>query len=375
MALEQTLGLPFYDDFPVHTQIRIQPDGREYVAYVQARWAKWHRFRIGLKQHDVEALNAELQRAVEHVSACIDAGNASLPECAEALSNLAEKGKSAFNRVFAAGAARQTIREAMQAGSTLQASSEEFFIPWELLYDGPLGSQLDVSSFWGMQYIISRALIQEARPGDFASSVIRPCRPRVGLIAYDQLPHVVNVEIPALKRLRRQKRIYLSLLRPLDSDRRDDELDAFGRFLEKRLQLAHFACHACAKEPPSQSYLLVSDDFPISIEDFHAREFDVKHKPLVIMNACLTGTMNPLYTSNWAAIFWQRGARGVLATEFRVPDSFAAAFAEKLYEHLLAGEPIGKALWANRLHFWEEEDNPLGLAYALYSSPSISIAH
>jgi hypothetical protein len=375
MPLEQTLGLPFFDDFPVHTQIRIQPDGREYVAYVQAGWAKWHRFRIGLKQHDVEELNSELQQAIEHVSACFDVEDVDSAEYTKGLSKLAQKGNFAFKRIFAEGAPRQTISQALQAGSTLQASSEDFFIPWELLYDGPLGSQVDVSCFWGMQYIISRTLIQDARPGDFVSPVIRSSRPRVGLVAYDQLSHVIKEEIPALRRLRRQKRIYLSFLRPLDISQHDDELDKFGSFLEKKLQVTHLACHAYVKQPPSQSYLLVSDDFPITIEDFRVREFDIKHKPLVILNACLTGTMNPLYTSNWASVFWERGARGVLATEFRVPDWFAAAFIEGLYEHLLSGEPIGKGLLANRLRFWEERSNPLGLAYALYSSPSIRIAH
>ncbi len=128
-------------------------------------------------------------------------------------------------------------------------------------------------------------------------------------------------------------------------------------------------------KPVDQSYLLVSDEFPITIEEFRGREFDIKHKPFVILNACLTGTISPLYTSNWAALFWERGARGVLATEFHVPDSFAAVFTEELYEHFLSGEPIGKALLATRHHFWRAQHNPLGLAYALYSSPSIRIVN
>jgi len=63
----------------------------------------------------------------------------------------------------------------------------------------------------------------------------------------------------------------------------------------------------------------------------------------------------------------------VLATEFHVPDWFAATFIEKLYDELLQGKPIGEALLTTRRHFWESENNPLGLGYALYSSPSIRI--
>lgn len=375
MPLEQTTSLPFADDFPVHTQIRIQPDGREYVAYIQAGWAKWHRFHIGLTQHDVCELNCELQQTIEDVSAHFDDEPVDALECAVALSRLAQKGKFAFNSIFGEGTPRQTISNALVSGSIVQVSSEDFFIPWELLYDGLLGDQIDTSCFWGMRHIVSRALIQDARPGDFVSPIIQSSRPRVGLVAHDQLTHVVNQEIPTLKGLRSQKQIYLSFLRPLDTSQRDKDLNRFGGFLMKRLQVAHLACHAYAKKPLSQSYLLVSDDFPITIEDFRVHEFELKYKPLVILNACLTGTMNPLCTSNWAAVFWERGARGVLATEFRVPDWFAAVFIEELYKHLLSGETIGKALLASRRHFWTKEGNPLGLAYALYSSPSIKIMH
>ena len=380
MPLEQTTRLPFFDDFPVHVQIRIQSAGRQYEVFIQAYLGSWYRYRIGLQQHDVEELNSGLQQAMEQVSARFDVdmdGNIThedKAECAKALSTLAQKGNFAFKRIFEEGMPRETVNNVLQPGATIQVTSEDFFIPWELLYDGPLGNQADISYFWGMRYIISRALIhQQNRPGDYVYPTIKSCRPRIGLIAYDQLSHVVNQEIPTLKRLRRQQRIYLSFLRPLDASQRDKELDQLGGFLGKKLQVTHLACEAYVRKPSSQSCLLVSDDFEITIEDFRVREFDLKHNPLVILNACLTGTMNPLYTSNWAAVFRERGARGVLATESCVPDWFAAAFAQEFYKHFLSGEPVGKALLATRLHFCTEQSNPLGLGYALYSSPSIRI--
>src|SRR5947209_13809310 len=67
----------------------------------------------------------------------------------------------------------------------------------------------------------------------------------------------------------------------------------------------------------------------------------------------------------------ERGARGVLATDFQVPDWFGAAFSEVLYQHLLSGMPIGETLLTTRRQFWTQQRNPLGLAYALYSPPSI----
>ncbi len=78
------------------------------------------------------------------------------------------------------------------------------------------------------------------------------------------------------------------------------------------------------------------------------------------------------HTLNWANVFKECGARGVLATEFHVPDSFAAAFTEELYKHFLSGKPIGETILATRYSLWQQQKNPLGLAYALYSSPVLA---
>jgi CHAT domain-containing protein len=371
MLLKQTSMLPLNDNFSVQVQIRIFSNGSEYIADVSTNLDKWYRFRIGLKQHDIEELNSELQLAVEKVSNEIETSGT----CDESLSLLAQKGSYAFKRIFAEGIPRDIISKALKTGVTIQFTSEDFFIPWELLYDGPVGGQVDISRFWGIQHIVSRALIQEAQPGDEESPTIQTICPQVGLIACHELEHVFKKEIPALQELHRQNRIILLPLRRLNALQRNEELVYLGHFLQdEQLQIVHLACHAQEKKPRNQSYLLVSDEFAVSIEDFFVRDFKIKHHPFVILNACLTGTISPLYTSNWAALFWERGARGVLATEFHVPDSFAAAFTEELYNHFLSGKPIGEALLDTRRYFWEQQSNPLGLAYALYSSPSIRIA-
>ena len=178
-----------------------------------------------------------------------------------------------------------------------------------------------------------------------------------------------------LQQLHKNKQIQLSFLHSMSREQREKGLAGFGQFLRKNVQIVHLACPAYEQKPISQSYLLVSDDFSVTLQDFFVREFQITYNPFVILNACLTGTMNPLQTYSWAAEFWKRGARGVLATEFHVPDLFGAAFVEELYKHLLAGKPVGEALVAARRYFWEQYGNPLGLAYALYSSPEIRIAN
>ena len=373
MPLEQTLRLPLVNNFPVNIQLRIQPYGRTYQAYIQTDYSDWYSFPIQLTQDDVKELNAELQRAIEQVSGYFEDSSIESAERTEALSRLAQKGNYAFKKIFAKGTARDIVHEALLINAVIQVTTEDFFLPWELLYDGPSGPQVNAERFWGMQYIISRTLIREARPGDFSPPFI-PSRPRVGVVAYNELAHVANREIPALQKLEQQQRIYLTCLHSMDITRRDKELEDFGNFLRAEQQIVHLACHAYEQDPLSESYLLVSNDFSITMEDFEVQEFEIEHRPLVLLNACRSGTISPFHTSNWAVLFWKRGARGVLATEFHVPDWFAAAFIEKLYEELLQGKPIGEALLTTRSHFWANENNPLGLGYALYSSPSIRIA-
>jgi len=370
MILEEISHLPFLEDAPINVQLRIDSNGNNYVAYIKADWSNWYRFSIGINRDDLDEINQELQQAIEQISGHFEEEGIT----DNVLSLLRKKGNFAFNSIFANGSPRETLRKVLSAGATIQISSEDFFLPWELLYDGPLDSRVNASRFWGMRYNVSRALIQEARPGDLVSPIIKTACPLVGLIACNELEYVVRKEIPTLQELQQQNRILLIPLRPLDTNQHYEELVHFGRFLrEKELHIIHLACHAYSKKHKSQSYLLISNDFDISIQDFGVQEFVIEHNPFVILNACLTGTMSPLSTFNWAALFLRHGARGVLATEMRVPDSFAANFMGEMYQCFLSGMPIGEALLTTRRYFWEEQSNPLGLAYTLYSSPAIRI--
>ena len=200
--------------------------------------------------------------------------------CDESLSLLAQKGSYAYKRIFAEGVPREIISKALKTGVTIQFSSEDFFLPWELLYDGVVGDRVDISHFWGMQHIVSRALIQEARSGDEESPIMQTICPQVGLIACQELEHVLKKEIPALEELHRQHRIILLPLRPLNALQRNEELAFLGQFLQdEQLQIVHLACHAQEKKPRNQSYLLFSDEFTVSIEDFYLRDFNIKHLP------------------------------------------------------------------------------------------------
>lgn len=369
MTFTQTSDLPSLDISPVHAQITIFLNGGEYIAYVITDMGA-SAVPIRLKPHDVKNLNILLQEAIQRIAS----GSGSGTSHEVALEELARIGNYAFQRVFSDVSSREVIRNALSVGKMVQIVSKEFFIPWELLYDGPLDAETHISYYWGMKHIISRTIIQDMRRGAQAPSTIESKRPKVGLITSDRLPFVAKQELPMLRKLHQSRSIQLSLLRELTSIQRPTDLAELGRFLGQDLQILHFACHAYEQDPLEQSYLFITKDFALSMIDFVVGQYELKHNPFVILNACLTSVINPLYTSSWAEKLWECGARGVLATDFHVPDWFAASFSEMLYQHLLSGTPIGEALFTIRHQFWMEKHNLLGLAYALYSSPSIKIS-
>lgn len=367
--LIETTDLPPLDISPVHVQITILPSESEYIAYVVTDMHATS-IPIHLKVHDVKGLNTLLQEAIQQVASSF--GNPAAYD--KALTELSHIGNYAFQRIFATTACQETIRNALKGGSIIQIVAKDFFIPWELLCDSPPDASASISYYWGMNHIISRTIIQDPRPGALVSPVMTSKRPKVGLIASDRLPFVEKQEIPALKHLHQKRRIALVPLRELSMAERISELAALGQFLGQEFHIVHLACHAYEQEPIERSYLFITKDFPITMIDFVVGSYILTYHPLVILNACLTSVVNPLYTSSWAEKFWEYGARGVLATDFRVPDWFAASFSQALYQELLSGVPIGEALLTLRRQFWNSERNPMGLAYALYASPSIQIA-
>jgi hypothetical protein len=322
-----------------------------------------------LKSSDVKNLNTNLQKAVQEVASSFGKGIS----YKTALDKLALLGNYAFKSIFSDPSSQHAIRSVLSEGNIIQIASKDFFVPWDLLYDGPLDQRANIQYYWGMSHIISRRIIQGHCEGAFKSPFIATRRPKVGLITCDQLPSVVEQEMPALKAFHRKRRIQLLSLRPLSLAQRNSELAEFGRFLSQEIHVLHFACHAYEQNPIEQSYLFINQNFPVSFIDFVVGAYTLEYSPFVILNACLTGVINPLYTSSWAEKLWAHGARGVLATDFLVPDKFGADFSKAFYDSILSGRTVGETLLSVRREFWNEQCNPLGLAYALYSSPSIKI--
>lgn len=378
-AMQASTEIPpiAFQDYPVDIHLRIYREGARYGADIFAV-GRSQRVPIEMSPEDLVALNKQLQEAVGEVAAeNLEDWTPTPGELEEQIRPLAEVGHYAFKQVFGHHDALAAIQEllALSQRVSIQVASEDFFLPWELLYPVSPDKPLSCEHFWGMNYIISRVIVQGARPGAFVSPVIPVAqRPRLGLLTYCGLSGVVKKEIPFFENLDGDGKIALFKLRALDPGKKREEFKAFKSFWGETLNLAHFAYHAFYEDPPNLSHILLSDEFPISLQDMEVYGITINGHPLIIMNACETGNLNPLYTSYFAAAFLKYGARGVVATECAVPDAFAADFAQQLYAHLLAGEPLGESLLATRRYFLEKYYNPSGLLYSMYAPPSIRLA-
>jgi hypothetical protein len=366
-----------FQDYPVDIHLRIYRERARYGADIFAV-GQVRRVPIEMSPQDLVALNRQLQEAVSEVAGeNIEDWTPTPEELEEMLSPLAEVGHYAFKQVFGHHDALAVIQEllAISQRVSIQVASEDFFLPWELLYPVGLDEPLSYEHFWGMNCITSRIIVQEARPGAFVSPIIPVAqRPKLGLLTYCNLPAVEEKEIPFFEQLDGDGRIALFRLRNLDPTKRREEFKEFKGFWSNAFNLAHFACHAFYEDPPNLSRIVLSDEFAITLQDMEVYGIAIDDHPLIIMNACETGNLNPLYTSHFAAAFLKYGARGVVATECAVPDAFAADFAQQLYAHLLAGELLGESLLATRRYFLDKYQNPSGLLYSMYAPPSIRLA-
>lgn len=361
----------------IDVQIRIRRLHARYSADISTA-GRAQRVDLDISPEDLEMLNQDIRQPIEDL---LEWGNSDWSpfkdEIEDLLRPLASSGKFAFNKIFGSSSAKKAIKEILKFEGRLsfEIASEDFCFPWELLYHGDLKKRISINGFWGMQFIISRIIIKPFKEGWFLSPLIKTKElPNIGLICDQTLSNVKNKEIPFFEQLKDEKVIHLSMLSPLNNSNWSKDFSKFKDFLNEYHNLLHLACHASFKKSsPPDSFISISDNYEISLKNIENYELEVNGHPLVFLNACETANLNPLHTFHFANSFLESGARGVVVTEFKVPDSFAADFVENFYAHFLNGKPLGESLLTTRRSFAKQNKNPLGLLYSMYASPWIRL--
>lgn len=390
MATFVSVPIPSFDhlNYQVDLMLRIYRDGSRYEAELHA-FDQTTRFDVDATDFDLRALNDQFHQQLQRFAMSAgpmrgmrltDAGGTRAPASSAAgnLEQLAALGNNAFKKIFGRSTAANDLRALLtnQSGALLKVVSDDFFLPWELLYPGDPATGVDLEMFLGMRHVVSRQAVQQG-----ASALAPPWieideRPPVGLLSNRRLAGVVGCELPYFDQLEVDRRITLVKLRDLNAAEAVKEIQELKRFLSDGLHVVHFACEVFyEREFPDHSRIELTHEFPVTLEDMivHDFEFQRDSHPLVVLNACNTGHINPSYTAHVAGAFLKQGARGVVATECEVPDDLAVRFIEPLYERLLGGAALGTSMLETRLELYRQSGDASGLLYAMYAPPSLCL--
>lgn len=141
---------------------------------------------------------------------------------------------------------------------------------------------------------------------------------------------------------------------------------------DANLSVLYLFCHARGGihdpekiDPPVVEFGGAESVLRYSPDEIQARW---KDEPLVIINGCDTAALTPDALSPFVLKFSRDCKAGaVIGTEIPLHELVAANVAERLLEHILAGEPVGSAVLRVRRELLAI-GNPLGLAYTLYGT-------
>jgi len=305
------------------------------------------------------------------------------------LERLRDIGKVAYNRVLPPAArsriAELETQEQKRGISLTFKTSPTSRLFWEMLYTGkPFDIQSD--QFWGFRYPLGRTYWEIKAPDRvrLQSGVFSAIHD--GLKFSRQEVEQLTQHLTATGQRLGLKLVLHLLEQVIPAERLSVErlLELFHSS-EFCYGIVHFACHVENPEDAgaTQAYLSFTahkNRLEMCLGKLVAcEEYSFANQPFVFLNACGSATPGHLLqTLSFPTGVLNFGAGGVIATACTIPDNFASAFASELYRRLLKHSEeekshhpvwsnIGEALLETRLHFLEEYNNPLGLAYGLYA--------
>jgi hypothetical protein len=297
----------------------------------------------------------------------------------EALRDLASAGADLHYVLFdsddkaAVAQAREVLSDNYLRGDTKLSVTghPDIHVPWALVYEGahdaiPRDSDRleSFGAFWGLKYELSSTLSGYAQP--YAKLLRKPERSKMlSLVHFEEGS---KVEKKLTDELRKAYRALLE--RPVGVAH---DVESYRRLIEQAVSydtILHIFTHQAAGK------IELGDDESISIIRFKMmldrlaeQSGETPSYSLVMMNACdsATGTLDYSFVS----AINRPGIAGLIGTEAVVPRDFAALFAVRFLNLLLAqGKSIGESITQLRHapDLW-----PLSLLYGCYAQPDYRI--
>jgi hypothetical protein len=372
------LNPQFLDIVIENSQYRIESD----------RWRPWQLTADEIKKFTDGVLDVfgKLEKAFKQSVKDNKGGTLDKDFCHQQLMELAKWGSRAYQQFFDADARfvlTQNITGIQQMGVSVSPTfhSNLMLLPWEVLYEGGDYHDGDPDLFWGFRYIPGRILTPGKGP--FQHICLQRLPSHMLFCLNHKLRFAHAQEWPEIQKMvKANQQDQCNLLYAASCQAQDEPNIPLNERLLKHLyqsnyNMLHFACH-CKQGKEGADALIISllggeqiTDSEKTVELSTYTFLDVKgefqYSPLVFLNACESG--GAAYTIfNLPQVFTVAKAAAIIATACPVPDVFAAAFARVFYEFFLKQRlSIGEALRQSRLHFLQEHNNPLGLAYGLYT--------
>lgn len=241
-------------------------------------------------------------------------------------------------------------------------------IPWEMLHDG--------ENFWGLKYGVGRCIVGcnnktiDLQKNDNAKEK----RKTACLIVTDPTGDLKEAEIESqeLMEFLREKNIACSYI----TKQQVTVSDLLMEFNSSKYDFIHYNGHIGKDSETGEFSFILSGGKTFSLNSVSVLEnFG---NPFVFLNGCgdRVNSIN-LYGGGFVnegivVPFIYAGARVVIGSSWRISDKGAKVFAESIYNHLLSGETIGRAMTETRIEMKQKySTNTDWAAFNLYGNPGL----
>jgi len=271
---------------------------------------------------------------------------------------LADKGSLLFTTLFPEEAQKR-LWELKERITTVIVQSEEPWIPWELCrLVGEKDGEIVDGAFFCEQFAVTRWI-----PGIGFKPALSMKNIAVVAPGDSGLPFAPE-ELSYLESLAGSDRAVTRVPARF--------LDLHKAFKSGKFDAWHFTGHGGARDlDPNRATMLLENKEEFRPENISGVAANLgRSRPLVFLNACQIGRGGMTLTDvgGWARQFLSVGAGAFIGAYWSIYDMPACNFTSELYDSLLAGVPVGKAVQEARQAIRSAED-PTWLAYTVFADP------
>lgn len=303
---------------------------------------------LSLSSFELGQTIAAVEQAWERfVKQSIEVG-ASEAELKKQIIDLKKQGARLFRKLFApenikeetAYSLKRLVRFFNHPGPLrILVKSNEFHVPWNLLYIGRPNSEDDFNKFLGFRHLFVQKI--EDTGHRVKSEELRPFGTKQPLFFSVQYNPTFTIHQSRTTKLDGLLQALQSYITAVYRDNEDAFITNLPTDVAQKEDFIYFSCHGYRLASESRPYLqmsaegrLFAADVADSLED--GQLFD--YQPLVFINACRAGFMGAAFSEEFAPIFLNRGANSVIAPIVSMPAAMATNFAFSFFHELFLGK-------------------------------------